>query len=191
MDESMKKFSISIWAIAAGGYILSAAVLIAISAAEFRRAQNPAVVATVLTVAAAVLTALIAFAGTTYAKVLEQRAATIKSHRDKKAEFYDKLVGLVMDYMVAEKTNRSVSAKDAMKRGYEFNRGAVIWASDEVIKKWAAFRTLANDDGKQNARLIADLFLAMRADLGHDVGGMSQSDILSVFINDVEKLSGP
>ena len=111
MDESMKKFSISIWAIAASGYILSAAVLIAISAAEFRRAQNPAVVATVLTVAAAVLTALIAFAGTTYAKVLEQRAATIKSHRDKKAEFYDKLVGLVMDYMVAEKTNRSVSAK--------------------------------------------------------------------------------
>ena len=144
-----------------------------------------------LTVAAAVLTALIAFAGTTYAKVLEQRAATIKSHRDKKAEFYDKLVGLVMDYRVAEKTNRSVSAKDAMKRGYEFNRGAVIWASDEVIKKRAAFRTLANDDGKQNARLIADLFLAMRADLGHDVGGMSQSDILSVFINDVEKLSVP
>ena len=187
----MKKFSISIWVIAAGGYILSAAVLIAISAAEFRRAQNPAVVATVLTVAAAVLTALIAFAGTTYAKVLEQRAATIKSHRDKKAEFYDKLVGLVMDYMVAEKTNRSVSAKDAMKRGYEFNRGAVIWASDEVIKKRAAFRTLANDDGKQNARLIADLFLAMRADLGHDVGGMSQSYILSVFINDVEKLSVP
>ena len=78
-----------------------------------------------------------------------------------------------------------------MKRGYEFNRGAVIWASDEVIKKRAAFRTLANDDGKQNARLIADLFLAMRADLGHDVGGMSQSDILSVFINDVEKLSVP
>ena len=185
----MKKPAISSWVVAASGYILCAAILVAVAAAELSRAQNPAAITTVLTVAAAILTALIAFAGTMYAKVLEQRAATIKSHREKKAEFYDKLVELVMDYMIAEKTNRSVSSKDTMRRGYEFNRGAVIWASDEVIKKWAAFRLNASEDGANNARLIADLFLAMRADLGHDVVGMSQTDILGVFINDVEKLS--
>jgi len=183
----MKIRGLSAWLFPLAGWIFGVAVLGGSAVAEMYRGQNSTAMVSVLTLAAAILTALIAFGGTTYAKVLEQRAATLKAHRERKAEFYDKLVGLVMDYMIAEKTQKSVNAKEAMKRGYEFNRGAIVWASDDVIRAWSEFRRNASDDSRNNARLIADLFLAMRADLGHNVDQMSRRDILSVFVNDIEK----
>jgi hypothetical protein len=173
------------------GWIFGVGVLVAAAIAELYRGQNPTAMATVLTLAAAVLTALIAFGGTTYAKVLERKAATEKSHREKKAEFYDKLVGLLLDVIAGEKKGKSVKGHEIVTRGYEFNRGVIIWGSDEVIEKYIAFRTKSSSDGINNAKLIAALFLAMRKDLGHEASSVNEKEILQIFINDIEKVMPP
>lgn len=64
-----------------------------------------------------------------------------------------------------------------------------LWFSDATLKKFVIWRELsqANVDGNENLKAIADLILALRKDLGHKNKNISQKDILSVFVNDLDE----
>jgi hypothetical protein len=71
----------------------------------------------------------------------------------------------------------------------------MIWGSDPVILELALWRRFnAQNVDKENpvATLqgFARLFLAMRADLGHDNKGVTQYELLSLFVNDIDKYAG-
>jgi hypothetical protein len=68
-----------------------------------------------------------------------------------------------------------------------------IWTSDAVLREFARFRSglvqqKDTPNPAQAIKLIEDLILAIRHDLGHQNVGLSAGDILSVFITDAYKV---
>lgn len=63
-----------------------------------------------------------------------------------------------------------------------------VWLSDGTLKKFVEFRLGAQrgDDANTTTLRIARLMLAFREDLGHKNKGLSEKDMLDIFINDTD-----
>jgi len=65
-----------------------------------------------------------------------------------------------------------------------------LWLSDKTLKEFVEFRLGAQrgEDVSVTGLRIARLMLAFREDLGHKNKGLSEKDMLDVFINDTDKM---
>ncbi|WP_314676279.1 hypothetical protein [uncultured Streptococcus sp.] len=69
----------------------------------------------------------------------------------------------------------------------------IIWGSSQVVKKWNSFRENSLDDNMKDSPektliLMGEVMNAMRKDLG--VKSVGRGNLLSFFINDIEKIIG-
>lgn len=60
---------------------------------------------------------------------------------------------------------------------------------DDVIATWVKFRKyVLNEDFKyQGLFLIENVLFAIRSDVGHSNKGLKKGDLLTLFINDIDK----
>ncbi len=80
-----------------------------------------------------------------------------------------------------------------------FTQKIIIWGSDDVVRDYANFRRrVATPDTSaipddiestiQSLLTFEKLLLAIRSDVGHRNKGLKQGDLLSLFVNDIDRL---
>ncbi len=80
-----------------------------------------------------------------------------------------------------------------------FTQKIIIWGSDDVVRDYANFRrrvatpdtsVIPDDIGStiQSLLTFEKLLLAIRSDVGHRNKGLKQGDLLSLFVNDIDRL---
>ncbi len=140
---------------------------------------------------AAVITSAIAVFGVKY---FERRKDIEQQHRVKKVEMYEDFMKQWFDLFPAPSAQYDGDKFQEFIRS--FNAKAIIWGSDAFIQKYSVFRkgavnfNSASGSNVETAGLMAifaDVLLEIRKDLGNSNKKITNRDILSLFINDIEK----
>jgi hypothetical protein len=89
---------------------------------------------------------------------------------------------------MSTKPEEKVSEEEMLQFVVNFNRRLIVWGADSVIKEWSVFKGLHEVRNSPPAMIliaIERILYAIRADMGHKNKGLSQGDLLAIFINDV------
>jgi hypothetical protein len=120
----------------------------------------------------------------------QKRREIEAEHRKQKAEMYDSFMEMWFDNLLKEKTGaESVTESDLLVKMIGFTRKMTVWGSDEVLREFIRFReavTQQTDAPMESLILLENLLFAMRRDLGHDNKNLNQTDLLRLFINDLD-----
>ncbi len=154
---------------------------------------NPNVSAAII---AAAVTALVSIYQLNAARRHQTEALIEKDPREKKVDVYERLISFIIEMMFADKMAKKQSRQETLRAYAELAPAMTIWTSDAVLAEFARFRSgLVQQQDAVNPRdavkLIESLILTIRRDLGHANVGISEGDILSVFITDAYKVLDP
>lgn len=126
------------------------------------------------------------------AKVIDYRYNVKKYLYDKREAPYEQFISMIYDIMVDTKKPEEdrMSELEINKMVSEFSKGLTLWGSNKVVKKWLKYRKASlGKPNPENLLLLEDIIYEIRKDVGlHKKLG--KGDMLSFFINDVEKLAG-
>ena len=102
-------------------------------------------------------------------------------------QFVDMLFDMVQKKEDAGRIDEEVRAR--MIR--DMSRVIILYGSDMVVKKWAKYRKLSpNFTIKEHLFYIEGLLHLIRADMGIKKGQLMPGDLLALFVNDFDPLSG-
>lgn len=141
--------------------------------------------------------ALVALVAGGFAWLIKSSLENRREHRRliarDKWEHYVEFLDFIRDFIQNPSENLDKSSPRIQKL-IAWNMKLLMIGSPEVVKAWGKFRNLPFSDMGDNAGAsamisIADLIQAMRKDCGQ-TGAISRKDILSVFINDLDKQPG-
>lgn len=152
---------------------------------------------------AAAVTVLVSVFSLVYTKRWERRSVIEQEHRKQKAQAYGKFMALLFVTMRSGQAGSPPPPNKVAHDFDEFARELLIWGSDNVIKKFAAFRTFADTSEPLSASpgatpaqkaeterralqaLVAfeEVLCAIRLDLGHDNDDLKPGDLLRTFVN--------
>ena len=122
------------------------------------------------------------------AKIVEYKYNIKKYLYDKREVPYEQFIDMV--YKIMEDTKKQ--PKDRMTEEEmrtlvsEFSKGLTLWGSNRVAKKWIKYRTQSVAGDPNVLFLLEDIIYEMRRDVGLR-RKMKKGEILSFFINDVDK----
>jgi hypothetical protein len=159
-----------------------------VTAIVSRQAVEAQVIVGIASAGALVLAAVIANVN---GKIEQSKIEIARELRDKRNPIYYELIELIME--AANLGNRKKLDQDALtKRFGEITPKLILWASDEVMKEWAEFRTYSQRAEQTNKPLgillqTESLLYAIRRDLGYSGKSLYQGDLLSAFINDIHQ----
>jgi len=154
------------------------------------------VAAGVLTASATVLISVITLVASQRA---DRRKTIEQSVRERKVPLYDELIGFWIGtlFMADELT-----ADEMEERWKKFNRETthtlILWMSEPVIAAYNRMRGISirnleagrTEGSPDLVFAFEDLLLAVRKDLGHSNAGIGRGDLLRLWINDVDQVSG-
>ncbi len=146
-----------------------------------------AIVAGSVTIALSVL-------GVVITKSYERRAALERDSRTKRIPVYEDFVGFVFRLFQQGKPHtKKMTEAEMVKVLLECTQKLAVWSSDEVLREFGRFRTLAVQQEKAvnppDTVMFAleDLMFAIRRDLGYKNAGLRRGDLLRLFINDIDE----
>lgn len=147
-------------------------------------------------ISAAFVTGACALIGVAVGKYLERRQDDIEKHRIRQLPIYQDFLQFLFQMFKNEKQNGELWTEQELADCLmDFGRQLVILGSDHVITEYVKFRTIflkKDRSGGPNTiegmRALANLFLAIRSDLGHKNEGLGLDEILIMFVNDPEPL---
>lgn len=150
---------------------------------------NPTVGAGIV---AATATIIVSVFSVLVAKRLEQKAALLKEHRERKTPVYEEMVKLIFRFTFADKLGLPpLTEQELLTKMAWFTENLVIWGSDDLLLAWNRFRTRSVEHAASpNFNILFEverLLLAIRKDLGHSNRGVVQGKILELFINDIHQ----
>ncbi|NNV00933.1 hypothetical protein ETC02_17355 [Geobacillus sp. DSP4a] len=117
-----------------------------------------------------------------------------EQHRNQKIPMYQELLQFLFQLLMGQKTNgKHLEEGDIIEFMSKFTQNLILWGSNDVIKKYSEYRTYFSNRGVgketsiKEIELLEDLLLAIRKDMGHNNKSLKRGDVLSLFINDIEK----
>jgi len=116
-----------------------------------------------------------------YEKKREQQRAY-----EKKREIYYKLIKPFREILFPANGKKKELTNEQIREAVEAAFDNILYASDEVIKSYGAFRNLSSNGNIQPETVLkqfALLLKAMRKDLGNQFSTLDEVDILKMFIN--------
>lgn len=125
------------------------------------------------------------------AKIIDYRYNVKKYLYDKREIPYEQFISMV--YAIMEDVNRPINKRmtefEINKMVSEFSKGLTLWGSNKVVKKWLKYRkaSLNSNNPENTLLLLEDIIYEIRKDVGQRKK-LEKGDMLSFFINDVEKL---
>lgn len=131
----------------------------------------------------------------TVSRHLDRKRAVEAHLRSKRTPVYEDFVDFWFRLMSASsKRDKAVSGSDEEMVDFlrKFTQKALLWASDDVLARYAAFRrstmTSALTDQLDTSALFVfeDLLFAFRRDLGYSNKGLKRGDLLAQFILDID-----
>ena len=124
-------------------------------------------------------------------KLWEQRLKTREDIRAKKIPVYEKQIETFFSVFMSEKiSGKKISERDLMKAFTAFSEKLIVWGSADVIQAWVKFRT-TKFDGADGLKVMDELFLAIRKDLGNDSSKLKNHELLRLFVNDLDENGTP
>lgn len=142
-----------------------------------------------LTIMIPAIVAIITVVGTIYAAIKTKRAERLKEIeqelRKQKAPIYEEFSDFLLN-----KVLKNQASEDEMKEFViNFHQKMLVWGGDNVIKAWVDFRKHVVEEvfQYQGLFLIENVLFAIRSDMGHSNKGLKQGDLLTLFINDMDK----
>jgi len=152
------------------------------------------VIAAMITGAVAIIGSLVNSVVSYRTKRMEYTQNETREKQKKMVDPYNKLVSLIFEILNLSKQNVAIEESMLVQKMSEFNIAVLLYGSNEVIAKWGSYRvSLANpaqSNPKEVMLKLEDLLYVIREDLGFDKRDMGAGDILSLFINDPETLTG-
>ncbi|WP_201714652.1 hypothetical protein [Rossellomorea arthrocnemi] len=149
-------------------------------------------------ISAALITGLIAIIATsltiTIPKYLEKKMEIEEHLREKKSETYKELVELLFKVLMGSKTGNSLTEKELIQSMSKFTENLILWGSEDVIKSYKSYRdyfinrTSGQELSLESIQIMENLLLSIRRDMGHKNKNLEKGDILSLFINDLDKV---
>lgn len=138
-------------------------------------------------VQAALLTALIGVVAVVIGRVWDTKSRNEVRRREKMDPIYDALIGVFQDIADSE---GEIDQK-TIDRFAQIQQEMLVWAPTHVIKQVIAWRAVSmSDDLSPREGLLSweKVLLAMRRDVGNESSGLSEGDLLRVFVNDWDEL---
>ena len=143
----------------------------------------------------AMITGMVSIIGVVFtsviAKIIDYRYNVKKYLYDKREVPYEQFVSIV--YTIMEDTkkpiNEQMTDSAKFKMMSEFSKGLTLWGSNKVVKKWLRYRkaSLENMNPENSLLLLEDIIYEIRKDVGQRKR-LGKGDVLSIFINDIEKI---
>lgn len=129
---------------------------------------------------------------------LTRKRETEEAQRPAKIELYETFMEHWFDAMNNVRTafgqDRPAQIdEETLQAQHKIMQRMILWGSDEVTiayrRFWRALlRVEEPDDMEELMARLEDLLFAFRHDLGHRNKGLDRADLLSLFINDIEKM---
>lgn len=138
----------------------------------------------------ALITSLISLLNSFYSKYSDKKSKRREYLATKREEPYTEFISLV--YKLSQNNqNHKYTDEELIKDIQSFNSKITLWGSPKVVDKWIKFRKSSLTVGKETASkenliLIEEVMNEMRKDLG--VKSVNKGNLLSIFINDIEKV---
>lgn len=139
-----------------------------------------------------------------YQKYAERKKDIELKLRDEKVKTYTALLELVFDFFKASKKKRvdpegenpteEAELHEMQMRFMDVSRMLLMWGSADLVRRYADWRNLSNRPKKPSVTEVMSglggLVLQLRKDMGHKDKKLSYETLLSLFINDIDKLRG-
>jgi len=120
-----------------------------------------------------------------------RKRAAEESHREKKVEIYKKFLEMISKIMSGENKDvpiKGPSEKELAKYMVEFKTEIILWASPNVIKSQLAFQKASAEENGDIFRTVNDLHLAIREDIGLSNRGLSDYELVKMYLKDPDEL---
>lgn len=146
-----------------------------------------------IAIVAAAATGLVSVVSIVLGRVVEFRGKTKELNREKKVPVYEDLISFMMRLLMGQKVGKAPSEAEIVEFMLEFTQRLMVWGSDEVLVSWVKFRKLALDTERMKSNpmelmlIFEGLVKDIRTDLGHSNTGIGSGDVLSLFVNDLDK----
>lgn len=135
----------------------------------------------------ALITGGITLLNSFYSKYSESKNKRREYLSSKRETPYSEFIELINKVSQQGNNNCIYSEEDMLKDISSFNSKLILWGSPNVVKKWNTFRKNSLQNNSENTLiLIEDVMNEMRKDLG--VKSVEKGGLLSIFINDIEKI---
>ena len=124
------------------------------------------------------------------ARIVEYRFNVKKYLFNKREQPYEQFISLI--YKIIEDSKKpeqsKMSEEELISMISDFSKGLTLWGSNRVVKKWLKYRRQSiKNGGTETLILMEDIIYQIRRDVG--LGRrLKKGDMLSFFINDIEKL---
>lgn len=125
------------------------------------------------------------------AKIVDYRMGIKKYLYDKREEPYKQFIEMIYQIMENSKKpkNEQMSNDEMVHMVSEFSKGLTLWGSNKVVRKWLKYRnnSLKYENKTDTLFDLEEIIYQIRKDVG--LGRrMKKGDLLSFFINDIEKI---
>lgn len=84
-----------------------------------------------------------------------------------------------------DERGRYLSSQEFMSKFYSINEKLILWASPKVIRAYGRIRQKQTDP-LHTLLVFEDIYLAMREDVGIDNKELKPTNVMSIFINDIQ-----
>lgn len=143
----------------------------------------------------AMITGMVSIVGVVFtsviAKIIDYRYNVKKYLYDKREKPYEQFISII--YTIMEDTkkpvNEQMTESDKFRMMSDFSKGLTLWGSNKVVKKWLRYRKASLEDmsPENSLLLLEDIIYEIRKDVGQRKR-LGKGDMLSIFINDIEKI---
>ena len=143
----------------------------------------------------AMITGMVSIVGVVFtsviAKIIDYRYNVKKYLYDKREAPYEQFISII--YTIMEDTkkpvNEQMTESDKFRMMSDFSKGLTLWGSNKVVKKWLRYRKASLEDmnPENSLLLLEDIIYEIRKDVGQRKR-LGKGDMLSIFINDIEKI---
>ena len=136
----------------------------------------------------AFITGTLTFLTTVISKISDYKQEKSKFLMNKREASYAKFIRIVCKTLLIGKTGFEYSQNEMTRDLNEISGELTLWGSKEVVNKFIEFKNESvNNNGLENLLSnLEDIINEMRKDLG--VGKTGKGKLLSIFINDMDKL---
>lgn len=146
-------------------------------------------------VAAALVTAAAAIAGLLYTQKQNKAKDIAEAHRSAKVEAYKNFMEFITRVMVntkgiGDKSSDEVLGPDFQREFMKFTSDLVIWGSPDVLHRYGAWRSAAQQNNTAGMILaFDDLLRSIRADLRNNNKTLKRGDLMKLYLRDPDELA--
>ncbi len=169
------------------GYLL---YLIGIRLSKYVKQIDPNIIV-------AVIAGLVTVFGYFITRNSERRKIIEQQIREQKLPVYEQFLDFFFKIIKGTKHNKPISDKEMENFMLDFNKKSIVWLSDKSLKAYVAWRKSAvgysenkvnnYDETIRQMVLLEQMFFEFRKDIGHKNEELETGDLLSLFINDLDK----